>query len=260
MKYKPEFLHDEFHAPTKHFWFKGADGGVIYPLIQKNGCSSFKKFLDSRIHYRCVIRQFWDTVMLRREDEYRNWPYWQIQINTREASRHKFIFIYRDPFERIASAFTNKFIDNSGNKKFFQSFVKVMNKNPEQSTFRDFLVYASKPFEEIDVHLWPQKSRLCSVAYQPIKLENIFQEMKSIVGPEVAELYFAKPTNASYKEKDSFKDSVVDLSVAELRRAKSLGITLKRDDLATAEVSIWVRKIYWQDYEMIENHIESAKQ
>lgn len=256
MKYRPRFARNEFAHPAKHLWFKGIDRGIVYPLIQKNGCSAFKNFLNSRTHHRQTVRRTIDALLFKKRPERPVWPYWQVSISPDVIDQNDFIFVYRDPADRLVSAFKNKFIDDSGNKKILGNFQTIMRLSPEDACFNDFIEYASHAFKDIDSHVWPQKAQLLSLPYHPIKLTELTREMSKIIGSELAKAYFQKPSNQSAQLLKSLDSRADTLPVGVLRDAKAEGLGVTTTELLSSANIDRIREIYWQDYEMIEKHVE----
>ena len=258
MKYEPYFRRTEFRSPAKHFWFKGINRGVVYPLIPKNGCSSFKNFLSSRFHWRYFVRIAVDKILQQGSAKRLVWPYWEVCVSAKVIEQNDFIFVYRDPADRLVSAFKNKFIDNRGSRKILSSFQNAMRISPEDACFNDFVEYTAHPFASIDAHVWPQKAQLLPVSYLTIKLGDLMKEMSKIVGSAQAEHFFKKRLNQSEQAPKPMDANAADLPVHTLRRARSQGLGVTGAQLLTSDNLSRIRGVYWQDYEMLERFLHET--
>ncbi|MBD3666226.1 sulfotransferase family 2 domain-containing protein [Sulfitobacter aestuariivivens] len=189
--YRPVFGATEFRRRNMHYLLPNEEGkAFLYTYIRKNACTSFKMLMMDRVGAKAPrslekIRKFRTPV------GFRDWD--------------QALLVYRDPVDRAISAFTNKFIDGSGNVDIFRSFEALTGKDAASATFRDYLSYTRNPFSKLDPHTWPQKAHLMDGEYSiVVEMKEISKVMKAEL-PSVAG-YFRKPLNSSNTGAESTED------------------------------------------------------
>lgn len=152
MPYTPRFRAGDFRRNGLQFLLPNEDGQVIlYTYIRKNACSAFKDMMSAKRSENLGKPGLGGIKEFRWSKRIKHWDH--------------AIFVYRDPFDRLVSAFVNKFIERSGHRDIFDNFWEVSGQRPETATFRDFVQYAAAPFHRLDPHVWPQKAHLLSIDY-----------------------------------------------------------------------------------------------
>ena len=94
--------------------FRLPDTSVAYSYIRKNACSSFTRFILKDVHankFKSNVSNYNKMVEVARMRTLKDFL----------AQQHR-IFVYRDPLQRIASLYLNKFVQQ---KKIPTSFVDM---------------------------------------------------------------------------------------------------------------------------------------
>src|SRR6056297_3608774 len=196
--YIPHFSPDEFRAPTGHYRLARARGGdILYAYIRKNSSTAFKQFINRRPHPRYLLKSLLGIEKFPKMHLKGNMRYSRVPRtgNLETIGCDTAIFVYRDPAERLVSAFMNKFIDDDGSMDIKSNYSRVMGKEPEDATFRDFIAYAALGFAEIDVHLHPQKAHLWDIPYQPIPMGHLKEALSVMLPKKTVERYFGRKHN-----------------------------------------------------------------
>jgi hypothetical protein len=117
------------------------------------------------------------------------------------------VCVLRDPLERAASIYSNKFIQKSGNADIFDNFYKLTNKSPEEASFEFFVKeYLSCNQEGIDPHCYTQISHLLPITYNcAMMMENIHNDMMTIIGKNESDIVFRDRKNAT-SHKNNYAD------------------------------------------------------
>lgn len=134
------------------------------------------------------------------------------------------IFVYREPIDRLVSAFNNKFIVKHGHEDIFRNFEKRMEKSAAKATFEDFVEYTRRPFNSLDPHVWPQKAHLLDIEYTlVIKIENLTDVISNNF-PSLA-CHFSQSYNSTKKVLSSDEDltrvpadQLVPISISNVER------------------------------------------
>lgn len=176
---------------SAHFWFEIDGQRFAFCYIRKNACSNFRRMIaeisnvadykSSGLNEQQFIAEFH---RIRRFDDLDS-----CDIN---------LFVYRDPYERLVSAYLNKFVVRSGHGDMFKSYLKVTGVAPDQSTFRKFIEnYCSAPLAR-DPHVHPQKHHLLPVVYDAaLSISNLQNETERLFGPRISERFFSLRVNAT---------------------------------------------------------------
>lgn len=109
------------------------------------------------------------------------------------------IFLFRESLKKVVSCYINKFVMRKGNKDIFENYYKVTKTNPLNALFYDFLLdYLTLGDGIIDPRCWSMDYHLLPMNYSyAIDIENLHEKMKSIVGRDMSDKYFKKPSNSS---------------------------------------------------------------
>lgn len=225
-RFKPEFSSAEFRRPQGQYLIRNEETGhLLYTYIRKNACSSFKALMLDR------AREKSGSEMARLAEF--------LCADPQEYASSS-VFIYRDPVERLVSAFVNKFVQISGNKDVFNNFEERTGNKAETATFREVVDYVGGGFPGIDPHFWPQKSHLADIEYRhaiDIGMLSAFMEAEF---PSISE-YFKKPVNKSIVRHIGSED-LCDVPANQLQ-----GFAKEN----ARKLEPLVRDIYEQDYAMI---------
>lgn len=218
---------------------------LSYTYIRKNACSSFKAFFVGESPFP-----------LTRENSLLGMHkyHWQRSLADIESSDYR-IFVYRDPFERCASLYKNKFIQRSGNVDIFNSYSKVTGCDPCSATFDDFIhLYLAKLLQtKLDAHAFPQAWHLFPVEYNAaVLMGDLRRDMAGIIGDELANRYFSRPVNST---RGVLTGPVGD---AHLLSADNLRSMMEIDNIMPSTSSFWtselaciIEDLYRDDYAMI---------
>ena len=169
-----------------HILFDVNGETIAYCYIRKNACSAFKRMILAEERYEGA----WEDAI-----------HFLLQLAPASLAAAKTakwrIYVYRDPFERIASLFRNKMVAREDSTDFIADFESATGSDVDASTFDQFVtVYlTSKPR---DPHTWTQASQLLPMSYNCVStLDTLFHDMRPIVGDELARRYLARPANQS---------------------------------------------------------------
>lgn len=199
-----------FLRVRKHYSIRLHGVTYIYVYIRKNACSAFLRFLLGESEHAADYSGKGPLAFLRK--------YHKPTIGDFYKSDSKSIVVLRDPTKRLISLFVNKFVMRSGHEDLFASYKRLTGADPERATFRQFLTdYVQRfPAKKLDRHLLPQIDHLHRTVYTaPVRLDSLYEDMRRVVGDELAQKYFKKPVNASAEKSGEF-DSVVDVTANEL--------------------------------------------
>lgn len=235
----------------RHFWFNANGKKVAYCYIRKNACSAFKQFI-CRTSEKGDFLSF-DGSAFRFMRKFHTLA--SDQIGTCDEA----IFVYRDPYDRLISTYINKFVQRTGNKDITGNFAKIVEKDPNTATFREFAqTYARSPFEVRDPHIRPQFEHLAPIRYsRAVPLMRVAAEMADLVGPALARRYFAKPTNATRYGSSGVKlyDTPSDVLHAAYLEQKTLP---SKESLSDPELRAIVGENYAADMAMLARMLTSG--
>ena len=234
-------------AAPAHFWFEAGGRRYCYSYIRKNACSSFRKFIietSSEADFGSFSGP--QIEFLRKYHLVRTYEC----LERCDAS----LFVFRDPYERLISAYLNKFVARRGNADLFRDFRTTLGKDPESASFRDFVDLYCIDFARRDVHVLPQASHLLPIFYDhALPMEDLHSLMADLIGPKSAGRFFASPVNASEHAEDrSAGISLCDVPAEELRAEflRSTALPPKNCFVDDALKGV-VAQRYHADYRMI---------
>jgi hypothetical protein len=239
--YRPEFRPDEPRVHARHFQLPDPQGRKIaYTYIKKNGCSNFKVYLK-----RSTKAKSWrDQAILAQRVSQRKLEQgnWDIRI-----------FIYRDPFQRLLSAFLNKFVRQEDSTVVLDNFEKLTGRSANEASFSDLLGYIEHDLDSIDAHFWPQKAHLAEADYNmPIPIKELSRQMIDLFGSQGPASIFTKPRNASAYSTENDLGLVHNIPVHALQNLVANGVHLNPENFRAPEVYEHVRAFYQDDYNMME--------
>lgn len=226
-----------------HLFFEFDGKKFAVPYIRKNGSSNFKRWLTSAVcggsadnaeRIQILSEQFSTTSMLQVQ-----------QADIR-------LFIYRDPAERAVSAFKDKFIRGTGNKKISEHYEAITNKNWREATFRDFVFdYIGSNRRYLDAHLMLQVDHLFPINYtHVINLRQIHEFVSSELNKPIADQYFSKAVNGTHSAKSQYTRGAYE--VPAWRLWETCGGALSKlpstESFMCYEIEMLLRNVYAKDY------------
>lgn len=219
-----------------HYLFEVAGETIAYCYIRKNACSAFKRLILDQAGYQGD----WDDAID-----------FLAQFNAPNLAAAKGatwrIYVYRDPFERMVSLFRNKLVARERSSDFIADFQQVTGREAEHATFEEFVtIYLTAT--PGDPHTWSQASQLLPMPYNCVStFDTLFDDMKSIVGDELADRYFARPANQSSAA--LYDDASLELPVRLLReRYDETGELPSSAALDQPVVRAAIHRLYRDDY------------
>lgn len=243
------------HAMRKgelHLVCRVGDVKIGYCYIRKNACSSFKRlFLD--MGEKAYRKEEWP-----RKIDYMIANQMMRSANAPDCDR--IIFVYRDPVERIISLFKNKFIQRKGHEDIFRNYRDLTGVAPEQATFRHFVLDYLRPnFRSLDLHLLPQSWHLKRHFYtDAIPMGNLHARMIEIVGREIADRYFSKPTNTTQQSRAVDMTNCIETPANKLAAVYESSVAMPANNsFLDPEIRTRLEALYADDFHMI-SAIETA--
>lgn len=221
-----------------HYLFEIGGQTIAYCYIRKNACSAFKRMILDQAGYEGA----WDDAIdfLARF----NPP----SLAAAKAATWR-IYVYRDPFERMASLFRNKLVAREGSSDFIANFEHVTGSDADNATFELFVTnyLTSKPG---DPHTWTQASQLLPMSYNIVStLDTLFEDMRPVVGDDIANRYFATAANRSSQA--LYDDTSFDVPVRLLRKRHSAtGELPSSTALGRPVLRNRVERLYADDYSL----------
>lgn len=231
--------------PAPHFHINAAGAEFIYCYIRKNACSAFKKLIvEHSQHRNSFSGQVGELTFLKK--------YHRVKSKAEISTYKHIIFIYRDPIERVASLFRNKFIMMDRNSDIFDSYRHVTGQNPETATFNEFVtLYLCQNMKKLDPHCRPQYAHLLPIRYtNAIPMRALYPTMTQIVGQEIADSYFKEKTNSSGGTEYSEAASSTPAYVAHERWRRTHNVP-SFHSLLTDHTERILKQIYVEDLMMI---------
>lgn len=238
---------------SPHFWFECANQRYVYAYIYKNACTAFKNFIvatspfldgpveqDKKINFLLKHHHVRGILDVRHSD-----------VN---------IFVYRDPVERIASLYKNKFICRNGHADLFSNIRALTGDTPESYSIADFVqryvaVYlfsrTKKLRPRVDHHILGQRQCLAPIRYHAaIELGTLPKMATELFGDEIASRFFLQRTNAS--SAPTYSDDVSRASSEVLRyQFVTTGELPENYALVPDSIKGVIEDLYRADYEII---------
>jgi hypothetical protein len=221
-----------------HFLFEIGGQSIAYCYIRKNACSAFKRMILDQAGYDGAWEDAIQFLLTLAPPS----------LSAARAAKWR-IYVHRDPFERAVSLFRNKLVMREGDRDFIPDFERVTGQDADEATFEQFVTayLAGKPR---DPHTWSQASHLLPMSYNCVAtLATLFEDMRPIVGEELAGRYFAKPANQSSAALHN--ETSFDVPVRLLReRYAETGELPSNAALDEPGVRAIVRGLYADDYHL----------
>ncbi|MBT8493309.1 MAG: sulfotransferase family protein [Deltaproteobacteria bacterium] len=229
-----------------HFIFEAGGRTIVYCYIRKNACTAFKRLICDESPHREQIGESRDEFQFMRRFHR------VISHDDFDRADHV-LFIYRDPMERAASLFRDKFIRRSGHEHIFESFETRTGSSPEEATFTRFAEdYLGGEGGVLDPHCTPQADHLFPIRYSDaIAMRDLGAAMPGIIGDELGAKYFGRPINAA--PKNEYHDPCGDTPSARLHlRFQETGQVPSIAALAGERAVAAIRSFYAGDYQLVE--------
>ncbi|PJI93182.1 sulfotransferase family protein [Yoonia maricola] len=235
---------DQPTASRNHFEFVVDSKKYMYSYVRKNGCSAFKKLIHGISPFADNVEDAHvDLAFLRRHHTFDK----SSDLNAFAAT----IFVYRDPFERLISAYTNKFVQQKGQEDIFANYKKKLWRDPNKASFKKFVLSYCRSVENRDGHIRAQCDHLLPIRYNAVfPLHELYENMKLLIDPELADKYFARATNASHAQPPS--EDLCRIPALQLHDTfLKTGRVPNKADFYRDDLIAHCRKVYAKDYEMI---------
>ncbi|NRP12863.1 hypothetical protein XMD517_001641 [Aliiroseovarius sp. xm-d-517] len=230
---------------VEHYWFEANGKRFAYAYIRKNACTAFKTLI-------CETSRRADFVETGlRPMRFMN-KYHRIKTRRQLDQCHTRLFVYRDPYGRLVSAYLNKFVARKGHEDIFQRYQSATGQHPDDTSFRDFVTrYCIPPFSQRDKHVRPQASRLLDLPYDhAIEMGGLLPKMQDLLGAELAERYFSRPRNRT--EYSNLQSSQVDMRAGDLAQLfRNTGQAPGAKAFESKELRQLIEKNYACDYALI---------
>ncbi len=192
----------------RHYRLPGAPASIAYTYIRKNACSAFKRFILRDIHQHPELHALTDIMQMSQIARLRT-------LREFRGARYR-IFVYRDPLQRIASLYTNKFVQQKDCDDLFRRYQRDVGQDPQQASFIDFIIrYIERPYWfGLDPHVLPQFLHLAPVPYtHAIPVNALHTTMRSLLGESLADAYFQRPHNST-SQFDTYDDDTAPQQTA----------------------------------------------
>ena len=192
-----------------HYRLPISGRSIVYCYIRKNACTAFKTL--------CLGET---GIPLRPGQSAIGFMAEHCTASTEDIAAAEYrICVLRDPRDRIASLFRNKFIQREGHEDVFASYLERTRRDPETASLRDVLTfYLSGASTELDPHFHRQRSHLLPVCYNAsVMMDALEGMMRQVIGPDLANRYFSRPANASGGNL-SYDTAAGDIPAETLRR------------------------------------------
>lgn len=230
---------------SPHFRVMANGTEFVYCHIPKNACSSFKRLVRGTSEY--------EELACTHQNEMKFMKKYHRVRGAGNVSRYKnVIFVYRNPFERVVSAFRHKFIMMAGEADVFRNYRKVTGKNPYAANFNEFVShYLTTDPGRVDGHFRTQYEKLFPVKYtHAIPMRNLCAAMSRIIGPQLAESYFRNRINASGDTE--YDEASNDVPVRDMyQRWARTGELPSHESLLCEQARKTLTDVYADDFAMI---------
>lgn len=231
--------------PAPHFRVQANGTEFVYCYIRKNACSAFKRLIIEHSEHRAEFSNAVGGFSFLQD-------YHRVRGRKAMSRYTNVIFVYRDPIQRIASLFRNKFIMMDRNGDIFRNYLEVTGNPPETATFDEFVtLYVCRNMKNLDLHCRPQHEHLLPIKYtDAIPMHNLYSEMARIAGEDIANSYFGDKTNSSGgREYDAPANNVpANVAYNEWQTTNSVP---SFDSLLTRQTEDMLKRIYADDLSMI---------
>jgi hypothetical protein len=214
---------------------------VAYSYIRKNACTAFKKLIcETSEHAQERAKSATDLDFL--------FCFHAARTLTAVEACDERIFVYRDPLQRAASTFVDKFVTRNGNRDIFASFTDLTRIRPDDATFDLFVnKYLSRPPVTVDVHCVGQYHHLLPIFYtKAMPIGSLFNCMRKLIGDDLARRFFLCKTNAVVGRRSDSPCHDIPAGILH-QRFKTAGQVPSSAALLTEQTVRILRKIYQDD-------------
>lgn len=235
-----------------HFWFESDGRRFVYAYVYKNACTAFKNFIVDTSPFReREVPRHEKIAFLARHHGVRS---------VAEIGASDFLFfVHRDPVQRFASLYKNKFIVRDGNVGVFGNIRELSGNDPDSMSAHDLLLdflpkYLNRLDRQlrpvIDHHFLPQRLCIGPLNYAAaIAMENLYPCMAGLIGEELATRYFKQRANASAHP--TLDENVSRVESKELhRRYLATGLLPSDEALISPLMAAAIRRCYATDFAM----------
>lgn len=234
-----------------HFGIRLNGCTLAFAYIRKNACTAFKEMIlrespHSRGEGETPIAFLHRCHLLSK-----------VQIEAADTR----ICVLRDPGDRMASLYRNKFIQRQGHEEVFASYRRVTGLDPEQARFRDLAnIYLAASEQDMDPHFHSQISHLAPIVYdRALRMGEIAGVMSDLLGSVTGARYFAQRSNDSAGTAP-FDDPSDDVPADVLRdRYRRDGAMPSTRALLTDRTAGAVRSVYAADHGLLDDLARSKK-
>lgn len=227
-----------------HYFFEVDGKRYAFCYIRKNACSAFKKLICDTSK-EADFANYSGSVMQYLE------AYHRIRSVDQLQSCDHAIFVIRDPYERLISAYVNKFVVQTGNEEIFRSFETHMGMPAQEATFRIFVKDYCRSFRDKDMHVFPQHGHLVPWRYDSVlKISELYEDIFNLMGQKIADKYFSRKENFSQYGMDAI--SIVDVPCGELNAEYQLDKKLpSKQSLQDERLEEIIMNRYQLDYQIL---------
>jgi len=177
----------DYQGPL-HLAFEVKGRRIVYAYIRKNACTAFKRYLVDRAPATPSQEGKAEILILKH--------YYTADFHRDFSTADRTVFVHRDPIDRAVSLYKNKFIEQQGAVDIHRDYEQVVGASASEATFEQFVLRYLPAAR--DPHARTQRSHLHPAVYSDaVPMESLYDCMRELLTPAIADNYFAKPINAS---------------------------------------------------------------
>jgi hypothetical protein len=223
-----------------HFVIDIGGTTLAYCYIRKNACTAFKSLFVQESRHQ--FHEGGDVLAFMQEHHRARLP----DIKSADAR----VCVVRDPADRVASTFRNKFIQQVGNRDIFASYQAVTGRDPQDATFTQLVTDYLQHSGPLDPHVWSQMGHLAPVFYEyAIPIQDLETEMANLIGTERAARYFGIRSNATAAATTAVVSDPANEPAGLLHNRYIRDQSMpSASSLLTPELKDALREIYAEDY------------
>ena len=232
---------------TRHFLLEVGGRRIAFCYIRKNATNSFKELAAALSPHRERLAESPNTYQFLRS--------FHGASPEDVAASANVVLTMRHPLDRMISVYRNKFVQRVGNEQLFKSYARATGRDPDDASFTDLVLrYATLPVSELDPHLVPQTGHLLPVVYtDAIPLACLHSRMSKLLGPVLADRFFALRRNSSTAAEDHASEPAVAVTSADLHvRFKATGRLPPASAFVSPSIEAAVADIYAADLVLFE--------
>jgi hypothetical protein len=228
-----------------HFSFVVGGDRFCFAYIRKNACSALKRFVIETSPHR-------DRRSEHRSDFQFLRKFHAAHLRTPRGP-YKSFFVYRDPFERIASLYLDKLVLGRGSADIVRDVAQKSGRDPLSLSFQDFVQeYLSKHYPAVDVHCLRQVEHLLPIVYdRAIPIADLKASIADLVGHDVAREHFGEAINSNPDRVET--GDVSHVTAGELRETYLSAQTLPSyRSLMNESIRLVLDDLYQEDRLLVE--------